>query len=102
MMINVAGTLAPEPWLALQKGTGIEELKITTAQEPNYENLIRRRMQVLRKHNVKLHEVLRIVDQVEPFPGAKDFLAWTKPIVPRTFMVTDTFEEYAMNIAIAL
>jgi len=98
LICNVAGTLAPEPWLALQKKTGIEELKITTAHEPDYNKIMERRMAALRKHNIKLHDVVEAAEAVDILPGAKDFLEWLKTVLPRTFMITDTFEEYATNI----
>jgi len=98
LICNVAGFLAPEPWLAVQKETGIQDLKVTTAQEPNYNKLMARRASTLRNHGIKLRSIVDIMDGLDVLPGATDFLQWLKPIVPRTFMITDGFEEYALPI----
>lgn len=93
---NVAGFLAPEPWLAVQSKFGLEELKVTTAQEPDYSKLMALRASALRSHGIKLWEIFDVMNDLEVLPGATDFLEWLKPIVPRTFMITDGFEEYAL------
>lgn len=98
LVCNVASTLAPEPWPAVQQKTGIEELKLTTGQEPNYIKLMATRADVLRRAGVKMQHVANIMEELELLPGAKDFIEWLKPIVPRTFMLTDGFEEYALPI----
>jgi len=95
---NVAGFLAPEPWLAVQSKFDIEELKITTAQEPDYNKLMALRASALRSHGIKLWEIVDVMNDLDVLPGATDFLEWLKPIVPRTFMITDGFEEYALPI----
>merc|ERR1719226_4260 len=54
-----------------------------------------RRASALRSQGVKLQRVIEIMDGLDVLPGATDFLEWLKPIVPRTFLITDGFEEYA-------
>eukprot|EP00429_Kryptoperidinium_foliaceum_P079749 CAMPEP_0176222380 /NCGR_PEP_ID=MMETSP0121_2-20121125/20205_1 /TAXON_ID=160619 /ORGANISM="Kryptoperidinium foliaceum, Strain CCMP 1326" /LENGTH=451 /DNA_ID=CAMNT_0017561593 /DNA_START=80 /DNA_END=1435 /DNA_ORIENTATION=- len=98
LICNVASTLAPEPWPAVQQALNIDELKATTANEPDFTKLMKHRAAVLRKHGVKLQDVKNIVEKLTPLPGAKEFLEWLKPILPRTFMLTDGFEEYALPI----
>lgn len=98
VLTNVAGTFAPDPWPALAGLTGIEELKTTTAHVPDYEHLMQVRMKVLREHKITLQMVYDKLKGLEPLPGAKDFLAWLKPIVPRAFMISDSFEEFAMPV----
>merc|ERR1712232_946410 len=98
LIVNVAGTLAPEPWVAVQESTRVEELKITTSQEADYNKLMMRRASALRKNGILHHHVVSIMEQIDVLPGAKEFLEWLKPIVPRTFMITDGFEEYALPI----
>merc|ERR1719213_940255 len=56
------------------------------------------RANALRKHGVKLQDIVNIMDGLDLLPGAKEFVKWLKPIVPRTFMLTDGFEEYALPI----
>jgi len=98
LVCNVAGLLAPEPWLAVQEKTGIEELGLTTSQEPNYAKLMTRRAAILRKHNIRLRDVTQVMEGIDVNPGAVEFLDWLKPIIPRAFMITDGFEEYALPI----
>jgi phosphoserine/homoserine phosphotransferase len=57
--------------------------------------MMERRAAVLRQNNIKLQQLFKLVEKLEPLDGAKDFLQWLKPIVPRAFLVTDIFEEYA-------
>lgn len=98
LVCNVAGLLAPEPWVAVRNKTGIEELQITTSQEPDFVQLMARRVSILRKHNVRLQDVLSVMEDLDVLPGAVEFLEWLKPIVPRSFVITDGFEEYALPI----
>jgi len=94
--LDVEGTLMPEAWLELQRKTGIEGLKRTTAHEPDYNKLMRYRIEILREHGIKIHDMLEVVKDLKPLPGAREFLEWLKPLVPRILLLTDTFEEYAM------
>ena len=55
-------------------------------------------MAALRQHKVTLQDIFHIVEDIKVLPGAPEFLEWLKPILPRTFMLTDTFEEYALPI----
>jgi len=98
LICNVAGTLAPEPWLAMNSKFGIEELKITTAHEPDYDKLMAKRMAILRENGIKLQDLFNVVEKIDVLPGAKEFLEWLKPILPRAFLLTDSFEEYALPI----
>merc|ERR1712129_349213 len=56
------------------------------------------RAQALREHKLTLENVYEKLTCLEPLPGANDFLTWLKPIVPRSFMISDSFEEFAMPI----
>merc|ERR1719382_738569 len=94
--MDVEGTLMPEAWLALQQKTGIEGLKRTTAHEPDYDKLMKYRCDLLREHNIRIYDMLEVVKDLKPLPGAREFLEWLKPLVPRILLLTDTFEEYAM------
>ncbi|CAJ1354552.1 unnamed protein product [Effrenium voratum] len=96
VVLDVEGTLMPEAWLELQKKTGIEGLKRTTAHEPDYDKLMRYRINLLREHNIRISDMIEVVKDLKPLPGAKEFLDWLKPLVPRILLLTDTFEEYAM------
>merc|ERR1712151_1415429 len=60
--------------------------------------LMRMRANVLRKNGIKLQTFYNILQNIETLPGAQEFLQWLRPIVPRSFMLTDTFEEYARPV----
>jgi len=94
--LDVEGTLVPEAWLHLQQKTGLEELKRTTAHEPNYDKLMQYRIDILKREGLKLQDMKDVVKNMEPQPGCKQFLTWLKTVVPRILLLTDTFEEYAM------
>merc|ERR1719265_1104994 len=55
-------------------------------------------MAALRKHDVKVEKIFFALKAVEPYPGSQEFLQWLKDKVPRSFMITDTFEEYAKPV----
>jgi threonine synthase len=96
--LDVEGTLVGEAWLELQKKTGIEELKLTTAHEPDYDKLMRHRIDALRRHGIKLEDMKSVIGDMQPLPGCEKFLSWLKTLVPRVLLLTDTFEEYAMPL----
>jgi phosphoserine/homoserine phosphotransferase len=99
MVFNVSGTLAPEPWPFLYAATGIEELKSTTANTNlPHSKLMRIRAAAMRRHGIKLQKFYDLLQKIETLPGAQDFLQWLRPIVPRSFMLTDSFEEYARPV----
>lgn len=94
--LDVEGTLTPEAWLRLQEKTGLEELKRTTAHEPDYDKLMMYRIDILRREGIKLQDMKDVVQSMEPLPGCLEFLTWLKSTIPRILLLTDTFEEYAM------
>jgi len=98
VLANVSGTFAPEPWPALAAMTGIEELNTTTAHVLDFDDLMTHRMKILREHKLTLQNVTDKLQGMEPLPGAKEFLSWLKPVVPRSFMISDTFEEFALPV----
>lgn len=96
--LDVEGTLVPEAWLHLQQKTGLEELKLTTAHEPDYDKLMMHRIDVLRRAGIKLQDMKDVVNLMQPLPGCVEFLAWLQKAVPRVLLLTDTFEDYAMPL----
>jgi phosphoserine/homoserine phosphotransferase len=89
------GVLTPEAWLAVQRKTNIEGLKITTREEPDYDKLMMYRISLLRENGVKLEDIKTVVESLEPLEGAKELLQWLYPKCPRIIILTDTFENYA-------
>ena len=95
--LDLEGVLVPEIWIAFSEVSGIPELRRTTRDEPDYDKLMRWRMDILREHGLGLKEIQDVIAQIDPLPGAKDFLdelrAQTQAII-----VSDTFEEFAQPL----
>lgn len=95
LCFDCEGVLIPEIWLELQRRTGLEELKITTREEPDYDKLMNFRIKVLKENNLKLGDIRNAVGAMKPLPGAVEMLAELYPLCPRIFILTDTFQDYA-------
>lgn len=92
--LDLEGVLVPEIWIAFAEATGIEELKRTTRDEPDYDVLMNYRIDILREHNLGLKEIQDVIATVDPMPGAKEFLDKLKPIT-QTIIISDTFAQFA-------
>lgn len=92
--LDLEGVLVPEIWIAFADATGIEELKRTTRDEPDYDVLMNYRIDILREHNLGLKEIQDVIATIEPMPGAKEFLDKLKPIT-QTIIISDTFAQFA-------
>ena len=84
----------PEIWVSLAKKTGIKEFNITTREEPDYDKLMKRRIEILKENNIKLKNIQEVLAEESPFLGAKDFLGWLSSVA-RLIVVSDTFVEFA-------
>ena len=72
--LDLEGVLVPEIWIAFAEKTGIEELRLTTRDISDYDVLMRKRLDVLKKHKLGLSAIQDVIAQIDPLPGAKDFL----------------------------
>ena len=72
--LDMEGVLVPEIWIAFAEESGIPELRRTTRDEPDYDKLMRWRMDILREHGLGLKQIQDVIAQIDPLPGAKDFL----------------------------
>ena len=72
--LDLEGVLIPEIWVAFAEKTGIDELKRTTRDEPDYNILMRYRLDILNKNNLGLTEIQEVINTLSPLDGAKDFL----------------------------
>ena len=88
------GVLVPEIWIAFAEATGIEELKRTTRDEPDYDKLMEYRLDILRKHNLGIKEIQETIGKMDPMPGAKEFLDELRSIT-QVIIISDTFEQFA-------
>jgi phosphoserine/homoserine phosphotransferase len=88
------GVLTPEIWIAVAEKTGINELSRTTRDEPDYDKLMRHRLDLLQKHGLKLSEIQQVIGTLQPLPGAKEFLDELRSVV-QVIVLSDTFEQFA-------
>lgn len=92
--LDLEGVLVPEIWIAFAEASGIPELKRTTRDEPDYDKLMKWRLEILKQHGLGLKEIQETIAKIDPMPGAKEFLdklrAKTQAII-----VSDTFTQFA-------
>ncbi|MBO4310117.1 MAG: bifunctional phosphoserine phosphatase/homoserine phosphotransferase ThrH [Lachnospiraceae bacterium] len=92
--LDLEGVLVPEIWIAFSKASGIDELKITTRDEPDYDKLMKFRLGILKEHGLGLKEIQETIAKVDPLPGAKEFLDELRSNM-QTIIISDTFEQFA-------
>ena len=76
--LDMEGVLVPEIWISVAEKMGIPELQVTTRDIPDYDELMKRRLTILKQHQVGLPDIQRIVDGLAPLDGAADFLGWLR------------------------
>ncbi|MDD7719448.1 MAG: bifunctional phosphoserine phosphatase/homoserine phosphotransferase ThrH [Eubacteriaceae bacterium] len=91
---DLEGVLVPEIWIAFAEATGIPELKKTTRDEPDYDKLMKYRLDILREHGLGLKEIQDTIATLDPMPGAKEFLDELRSQV-QVVIISDTFEQFA-------
>jgi phosphoserine/homoserine phosphotransferase len=92
--LDLEGVLIPEIWIAFAEKTGIEALKKTTRDEPDYDVLMQYRLQILRDNNLKLSDIQDVIATLEPLPGAKAFVDWLNENF-QVIILSDTFYEFS-------
>lgn len=92
--LDLEGVLVPEIWIAFADASGIPELRRTTRDEPDYDKLMRYRLDILKQHNIGLPEIQKTIDTIEPMEGAKEFLDELRSL-SQTVIISDTFEQFA-------
>jgi len=91
---DLEGVFVPEVWINVAEKTGIEELKRTTRDEPDYNLLMRSRMKILDQHGLKLHDIQQVIAQIRPLPGAIELIQWVRERT-QLIVVSDTFIQFA-------
>lgn len=91
---DLEGVLVPEIWIAFAEATGIPELKKTTRDEPDYDKLMKYRLDILKEHGLGLKEIQETIETLDPMPGAKEFLDELRSQV-QVVIISDTFEQFA-------
>ena len=92
--LDMEGVLVPEIWIAFAQASGIPELRRTTREEPDYDKLMHYRMDILKEHGLGLKEIQETIAQIDPMPGAKEFLDELRSMT-QVIILSDTFEQFA-------
>ena len=92
--LDLEGVLVPEIWIAFAEETGIPELKRTTRDEPDYDKLMKYRLNILKEHGLGLKEIQETIAKIDPIPGAKEFLDKLRELT-QVIIISDTFSQFA-------
>jgi len=92
--LDLEGVLVPEIWIAVAERTGVEALRRTTRDEPDYDVLMRGRLELLDRHGLTMSLVAEVIAELEPLPGARRFLDELRERT-QVLLLSDTFEQFA-------
>ena len=92
--LDLEGVLIPEIWINFAQATGIEELRLTTRDIPDYDVLMKKRLGILSAHNVKLKDIQQVIGTMDPLEGAKEFLDELRSRT-QVVILSDTFTQFA-------
>lgn len=95
--LDLEGVLIPEIWINFAERTGISELRLTTRDEPDYDKLMRYRLDILRQHKLGLPQIQEVIDGMGPLPGAVEFVQWVRDRF-QLIILSDTFYEFAQPL----
>ena len=92
--LDLEGVLVPEIWIAFAEASGIPELKRTTRDEPDYDQLMKWRLGILKEHGLGLKEIQETIEKIDPMPGARAFLDELREL-GQVIIISDTFTQFA-------
>ncbi|MGY9004409.1 MAG: bifunctional phosphoserine phosphatase/homoserine phosphotransferase ThrH, partial [Rhodospirillales bacterium] len=92
--LDLEGVLVPEVWIEFAQITGIDDLKATTRDIPDYDELMRGRLDILEQNNLKMADIQSVIDSMSPMEGARDFLNLIRSKF-QLVILSDTFYEFA-------
>ena len=95
--LDLEGVLVPEIWIKFAEKTGIEELKATTRDIPDYDVLMRQRLRILEENNLGLNEIQEVLATLEPLEGAVEFVDWLRERF-QVIILSDTFYEFSQPL----
>ncbi|MFY0640831.1 MAG: bifunctional phosphoserine phosphatase/homoserine phosphotransferase ThrH [Bermanella sp.] len=95
--LDLEGVLIPEIWIEFANKTGIEELKATTRDIPDYDVLMKQRLKILADNNLKLDDIQEVIATLSPLEGAKEFIDWLRERF-QVIILSDTFYEFAQPL----
>ena len=95
--LDLEGVLVPEIWIAVAEKTGIRELRLTTRDIPDYDILMKGRLNLLDQHGLKLSDIQQVISTLRPMSGGKEFLDELRSFT-QVLILSDTFEEFAQPL----
>ncbi len=95
--LDLEGVLVPEIWINVAIKTGIEELRITTREMPDYDKLMRRRLEILDQHRFTIGDIQDVIAKMGPLEGATDFMGWLRERC-QVVILSDTFYQFALPL----
>lgn len=95
--LDLEGVLVPEIWIEFAERTGIDALRATTRDVPDYDVLMRQRLRILKEHQLGLPDIQKVIASMAPMAGAKEFLDWVRGEF-QLVILSDTFYEFAMPL----
>ena len=95
--LDLEGVLIPEIWIGVADRTGIDDLRATTRDIPDYDVLMRQRLSLLDQHGLKLDDIQAVIAGLSPLPGARDFLDWLRERF-QVIILSDTFYEFSQPL----
>ena len=95
--LDLEGVLVPEIWINFAERTGIDELRATTRDIPDYDVLMKQRLRILDEHGYGLPDIQAVIDQMGPMEGAREFLDWLRERF-QVVILSDTFYEFAQPL----
>ncbi|MES2624583.1 MAG: bifunctional phosphoserine phosphatase/homoserine phosphotransferase ThrH [Pseudomonadota bacterium] len=99
--LDLEGVLIPEVWIKLAEKTRIDELRVTTREEPDYDLLMQRRLRILAANNLGIKEIQDVVKTIEPLPGAVEFMIWLRQHF-QVVILSDTYYEFVLPLMLPL
>ncbi len=91
---DLEGVLVPEIWIAVAERTGIDALRLTTRDIPDYDELMQGRLHILREHRLALADIQAVIASMQPLPGAAEYLRWMRAHT-QCIILSDTFYQFA-------
>lgn len=95
--LDLEGVLVPEIWINVALKTGIDELKMTTREMPDYDRLMKQRLAILDQHGLKIQDIQQEIAKMGPLDGATDFIAWLRERC-QVIILSDTFYQFAQPL----
>ena len=92
--LDMEGVLVPEIWIEFAEKTGIDELRATTRDIPDYDVLMRQRLDLLKQHGLKIDDIQAVIATLSPLPGAAEFVDWLRQQF-QVIILSDTFYEFS-------